>query len=984
MLAEEGTARGHTRTHALGTGLRVERADGRTLYRFQGRELPDIFEDARLELLAGGRAEPATLVSLGAGGLDVAVSRDLGDRVRDARLVVSDTRLTEALLRDLDAVEAGEGPVDARLADAVVEGWRLVPPDPVPRAAGAAADGLDPDQRAAMDRALRQAVTYLLGPPGTGKTRTLAAIVGALAAAGRRVLVVANTNGAVDGVLARVWRNGVAGYPAAGEAGAGILRLGRIAAPMDGTDYAEAVSYDRLAERARQAVLADRPAIRARRAEREAALSRALSARTRRDERDALERRIAMIGKEIAGLDQESREAEAIADRQRSLLDTLAKERRVARRAGPLARLIRRSVREVEDDIAWVRYELDRAEASARERAAALEAARRRLEAARLALRDLDEAAVAAPDPGSGGGIDGGMDGDLDIEGHCAAVEAARAEVAALDDRATAARASVLASARVVGATATKAHLAARSLGPFDAAVVDEASMIALPALYLVAGLARERVVVCGDAGQLPPILRTRKEAIRRVLGGDVFRAAGAGDPAEPHPAAALLTVQRRMAAPICALIDGPIYGGRLVTAPEEAAAPRHAPPPELIAPSRLAVIDSSALGSRQSVDADGSRFNMTHALIARALVERLAAEGRIEDGTDIGLCTPYAAQGRLIRRLLAERGLDGRVTCDTVHGFQGADRRIMVLETPDAEGDAGSLGPMARDAAPDGEGARQLNVAISRARDALVVIADLAWLDRTAPADSMMRGVLDEIRSQGRVIDARTLLAGTGTEPVAAESPSAGGATDRPAEASGDSSSRLIRLCDAAAFTEAVRDDIEAATRSVVVFSAFVTPKRVEDYLDLFHRKTAEGVAIRCVTRPPFANGSMSAARTAETLDRLEAAGCIVDTREQTHEKVVIVDDRIVWHGSLNVLSNTDRTDELMTGVVGRDFAEETARLLARVRRGDDGPSGASAAENPRCPSCGGRTYLAGRSARARRPRFACEAGCESASGAR
>jgi AAA domain len=59
-------------------------------------------------------------------------------------------------------------------------------------------DGLNDGQRRAVELGLTHGVTWLWGPPGTGKTTTLSALVAALAARGKRVLVAAPTNAALD------------------------------------------------------------------------------------------------------------------------------------------------------------------------------------------------------------------------------------------------------------------------------------------------------------------------------------------------------------------------------------------------------------------------------------------------------------------------------------------------------------------------------------------------------------------------------------------------------------------------------------------------------------------------------------------------------------------------------------------------------------------------------------------------------------------
>lgn len=65
--------------------------------------------------------------------------------------------------------------------------------------------GLDPSQRRAVDLALRARDLALIhGPPGTGKSTTLVALVRALVARGQRVLVCAPSNVAVDTLVERL------------------------------------------------------------------------------------------------------------------------------------------------------------------------------------------------------------------------------------------------------------------------------------------------------------------------------------------------------------------------------------------------------------------------------------------------------------------------------------------------------------------------------------------------------------------------------------------------------------------------------------------------------------------------------------------------------------------------------------------------------------------------------------------------------------
>jgi ssDNA-binding Zn-finger/Zn-ribbon topoisomerase 1 len=87
-----------------------------------------------------------------------------------------------------------------------------------------------------------------------------------------------------------------------------------------------------------------------------------------------------------------------------------------------------------------------------------------------------------------------------------------------------------------------------------------------------------------------------------------------------------------------------------------------------------------------------------------------------------------------------------------------------------------------------------------------------------------------------------------------------------------------------------------------------------------------------------------------------------VVDCRRDIHEKVVLIDSDIVWSGSLNPLSHTWRTDEVMNRLKSPSYAETVAAFLSK--RPWISPTTAAtsvaSAENPRCPLCGGRTYYA------------------------
>jgi hypothetical protein len=100
-------------------------------------------------------------------------------------------------------------------------------------------EGLNPAQAAAVRLALGSRVSFIWGPPGTGKTETLSHVVEELAASGRRVLVASTTNAAIDQALAKL--AGRAGMAPLFQSGR-IVRMGRTDAPTFGAEQREAAA----------------------------------------------------------------------------------------------------------------------------------------------------------------------------------------------------------------------------------------------------------------------------------------------------------------------------------------------------------------------------------------------------------------------------------------------------------------------------------------------------------------------------------------------------------------------------------------------------------------------------------------------------------------------------------------------------------------------------------------------------------------------
>ncbi|HEY2549840.1 MAG TPA: AAA domain-containing protein [Streptosporangiaceae bacterium] len=124
--------------------------------------------------------------------------------------MVRDLQAAGELLADSDIVAAIAGDLEAQeLLSAEQHGAPEDAPDPLLASPDSPQDDysvLDADssQRAAIDTVLAGRSLVIHGPPGTGKSQTIANLIATLVARGRKVLFVAEKRAAIDAVLSRL------------------------------------------------------------------------------------------------------------------------------------------------------------------------------------------------------------------------------------------------------------------------------------------------------------------------------------------------------------------------------------------------------------------------------------------------------------------------------------------------------------------------------------------------------------------------------------------------------------------------------------------------------------------------------------------------------------------------------------------------------------------------------------------------------------
>ena len=120
-------------------------------------------------------------------------------------------------------------------------------------------------------------------------------------------------------------------------------------------------------------------------------------------------------------------------------------------------------------------------------------------------------------------------------------------------------------------------------------------------------------------------------------------------------------------------------------------------------------------------------------------------------------------------------------------------------------------------------------------------------------------------------------------------------------------------RLFDELAFDQAFRKDLARAKKTIVIESPYLTERRARSFAALFNRLNARKVRVRINTRHPRYH-SAGMRRQAETAIQilLKTNVKIYTYNDLRHRKLAIIDNIVLWEGSMNILSHS-RSREIM-----------------------------------------------------------------------
>ena len=308
-----------------------------------------------------------------------------------------------------------------------------------------------------------------------------------------------------------------------------------------------------------------------------------------------------------------------------------------------------------------------------------------------------------------------------------------------------------VANAQLVGTTVSKVYMDTLFENrKYDVVMFDEASMAYIPQIFCAAAFAKQHFICVGDFRQLPPIVQSDA---KKLLDNGIFYYLGICDRMNnihPHQWLVMLNEQRRMHPLISLFPSKVVYKGLLKN--HESVANKHT---DIVKSAPLNgkpmnLIDLVGTYCSSYKNNDNSRFNILSALISFGTA--LKAESSQNEinltNENTGIITPYSAQARLIRTMIQDND-NSRISCATVHQFQGSERNVIVFDAVESYPAAKVGWLLSKN--DNNSVTRLINVAITRSRGKFIAVANSKfWKNKMEDMNNLFYQLLLHMEETG------------------------------------------------------------------------------------------------------------------------------------------------------------------------------------------------------------------------------------------
>jgi phosphatidylserine/phosphatidylglycerophosphate/cardiolipin synthase-like enzyme len=129
--------------------------------------------------------------------------------------------------------------------------------------------------------------------------------------------------------------------------------------------------------------------------------------------------------------------------------------------------------------------------------------------------------------------------------------------------------------------------------------------------------------------------------------------------------------------------------------------------------------------------------------------------------------------------------------------------------------------------------------------------------------------------------------------------------------------------------FYQAFLNDLRHAQQEVIIESPFITIKRMKTFEHIFKILIKKGIKIYIITRDPKEYTNGYEIQSEQAIQWCEYAGIqVLLCSGNHHRKLAIIDKKILWEGSLNILSQV-QSREFMRRIESQKLTEELFTFL-------------------------------------------------------
>ena len=139
--------------------------------------------------------------------------------------------------------------------------------------------------------------------------------------------------------------------------------------------------------------------------------------------------------------------------------------------------------------------------------------------------------------------------------------------------------------------------------------------------------------------------------------------------------------------------------------------------------------------------------------------------------------------------------------------------------------------------------------------------------------------------------------------------------------------------IFDGGNYQETLKADLLSAAKNIIISSPAISGQKVYELIALLKERQETGVDVMIVTWAPDSYGYGEPSYWMQLHEDMRQAGFFVKTAEEFCDRFAVIDQELVWYGSMNLLAK-EQIEDSMLRVHGKEIAAELLET-ALGRRG-------------------------------------------------